>query len=85
MSVKLVMFVQCDVCGNELDGQYPPEVLRHDYAFGVVDLDNLRSQVDGQVKAKGWAKTPGARLRMDRWGNPIRYRCHECRAERRWE
>lgn len=84
MSVKLQLFIQCDVCGRELDWKYPPEVLRSDTEISDTDLDVLREGADTLLNDLGWGfdERPGT---IDKWGCPTRYRCAECRTEGRWE
>ena len=85
MGVKLILEIQCDVCGREMDEKYPPTIYAQDAQFADADvLWELRDVAARSGAKQGWSWNSRSK-RLDAWGKPIIFRCHQCRDERRWE
>jgi len=85
MGIIIEARIQCDVCGNSLNEQYPPMFI----AASIDEIDeesieSLKATSLADMKARAWGHNPKS-TRYDRWGYRTVIRCHECRHERRWE
>ncbi len=74
MSVRLTAIIQCDVCGDEPDWKYPPEVQWD--RFPLVDTSTA-----GEISAKalGMLTTKGWKVNVE----PTVLVCSACRREGR--
>ena len=81
MGWKLILEIQCDVCGNELEMNYPPTAYGHE-PFSGNEVADLNVEAIADLKEKGWTRPND---HDDQWGNPITIRCKECVEERRWK
>ena len=84
MSIMLIAHIQCDVCGNELDEQYPPQIIgKAFHEFDPEAMHDLENTARKDLSAKSWGYDPTSE-RTDAWGYRVTLRCHECRHARRW-
>jgi len=85
MTIIVEMYVQCDVCGNDLEDKYPARATGHTSdEFDAEIIADLWDDSLTQIKERGWGYNPTS-TRTDHWGFRTTIRCHECRQARRWE
>lgn len=85
MSIIIEMYVQCDVCGNELEDKYPARATGKTFEdFDAEIIGDITASTLDQLKERAWHFDPNS-TRTDAWGHRITVRCHDCRHARRWE